>query len=182
MVEMSIHNVVASCQTDGKIPLARIAMEIEGIEYEPEQFPGLVLRLDEPKAAALVFSSGKIVCTGTKSPEDAKTAVNNLINMMKSIGIEINGIKSLDIQNIVASADLGNEVNLNKIAFELDGIEYEPEQFPGLVYRMYDENVVFLIFTSGKIICTGGKDVDQIRRSIEKLKAKLEEIGAINKK
>ncbi len=179
MGNMSIHNVVASCQTDSKIPLARIAMEIEGIEYEPEQFPGLVLRLSEPKAAALIFSSGKIVCTGTKSPDQAMEAVNNLIELMKSIGIDIGGVKSIDIQNIVASASLGKEVNLNKIAFELEGTEYEPEQFPGLVYRMDEEDVVFLIFTSGKIICTGGKSLEQIERSIEKLKKKLESIGAL---
>ncbi len=176
---VSIHNVVASCHTDSKIPLAKIAMEVEGIEYEPEQFPGLVLRLNEPRAAALIFSSGKIVCTGTKSPDEAKRAVNNLIELMRSIGIQINEVKSIDIQNIVASAYLGREVNLNKIAYELDDCEYEPEQFPGLVHRMEEEDVVFLIFTSGKIICTGGKSVEQIERSIEKLKQKLKAIGAL---
>ncbi len=175
----SIHNVVASCQTDSKIPLAKLANEIEGIEYEPEQFPGLVLRLNEPKAAALIFSSGKIVCTGTKSPEEAKKAVNALVDLMRKVGININEIKAVDIQNIVASSYLGKEVNLNKIAYELDDCEYEPEQFPGLVHRMDEENVVFLIFTSGKIICTGGKSIEQIERSIEKLKQKLKAIGAL---
>ncbi len=179
MVEMSIHNVVASCQTGSKIPLARIAMEIEGIEYEPEQFPGLVLRLDQPRSAALIFGSGKIVCTGTKSPDQAVEAVNNLIEIMKGIGIDVKGVESVEIQNIVASASLGKSVNLNRIAFELEGTEYEPEQFPGLVYRMYEEDVVFLIFTSGKVICTGGKSIEQIERSIERLKKKLESIGAL---
>ena len=98
---------------------------------------------------------------------------------MRKVGININEIKAVDIQNIVASSYLGKEVNLNKIAYELDDCEYEPEQFPGLVHRMDEENVVFLIFTSGKIICTGGKSIEQIERSIEKLKQKLKAIGAL---
>src|SRR3989344_21542 len=169
---IAIHNVVASCTADNKIPLSRLAMKLERTEYEPEQFPGLVFRMDEPyKSAALIFNTGKIVCTGTKSPEQAKKQVSSLIDKIKSLGIDVNGTKDLKIQNIVASAHLGSEINLNQIAFELEGTEYEQEQFPGLVYRLDVPKTVFLLFSSGKIICTGGKSRKDIEESVIKLRA-----------
>lgn len=176
---IKIHNVVASCSADSRIPLSRLAMELEGTEYEPEQFPGLVMRLQDPKAAALIFNTGKIVCTGTKSPEQAEEAVGNIIEKIKSLGIDVGGINGLKIQNIVASANVGAELNLNQIAFELEGTEYEPEQFPGLVYRLDGPKTVFLLFSSGKVICTGGKSEEEVRESVEKLKVNLKNIKAI---
>lgn len=174
-----IHNVVASCTTDAKIPLSRLAMELEGTEYEPEQFPGLVYRIPQPKAAALIFNSGKIVCTGTKSESQAKTAIKRLVVRMQEMGIEISNIKNVVIQNVVASTFIDKELNLNQIAFQLEGTEYEPEQFPGLVYRLEKPRVVFLLFKSGKIICTGGKSRKTVEESISKLKANLRGIGAL---
>ncbi|MFH1126594.1 MAG: TATA-box-binding protein [archaeon] len=176
---IKIHNVVASCAADAKIPLSRLAMELEGTEYEPEQFPGLVLRLTDPKAAALIFNTGKIVCTGTKSPEQAKQAVANIVEKIKSLGIDVTSTNELTIQNIVASASVGAELNLNQIAFQLEGTEYEPEQFPGLVYRLDGPKTVFLLFSSGKVICTGGKSEGEVRDSVEKLKGNLRRINAI---
>jgi len=176
---ISIHNVVASCAADSKIPLARLAMELERTEYEPEQFPGLVMRMDNPKSAALVFNTGKIVCTGTKSPEQARVAVDNLVGKIKSLGIDITKITDFKIQNIVASANLKSELNLNQIAFEMEGTEYEPEQFPGLVYRLDGPNTVFLLFSTGKVICTGGKSPDDVHNSVIKLKENLNNIGAL---
>lgn len=178
---INIHNVVASCTADNKIPLSRLAMKIEKTEYEPEQFPGLVMRLDEPKSAALIFNTGKIVSTGTKSPEQAQKAVDVLIGKMKKLGIDVNGTSKIIIQNIVASAHIGSELNLNQIAFELEGTEYEPEQFPGLVYRLDGPKTVFLLFSSGKVICTGGKSRKDIEDSVLKLRKNLEGIKAIKK-
>lgn len=176
---ISIHNVVATCAADTKIPLSRLAMSLEKTEYEPEQFPGLVYRLDNPKAAALIFNTGKIVCTGTKSPRQAKKAIGNLVEKIKELGIDINKVNDIRIQNIVASAFVGVELNLNQIAFELEGTEYEPEQFPGLVYRLDFPKTVFLLFSSGKVICTGGKSEKDIEDSVIELKKKLMEIKAV---
>ena len=176
---ISIHNVVATCAADTKIPLSRLAMSLEKTEYEPEQFPGLVYRLENPKAAALIFNTGKIVCTGTKSPRQARKAIGNLVEKIKELGIEINKVNDIKIQNIVASAFVGVELNLNQIAFELEGTEYEPEQFPGLVYRLEHPKTVFLLFSSGKVICTGGKSEKDIEDSVIELKKNLTEIKAI---
>lgn len=178
--DIKIENVVASCSLNVAIPLDRIAMHLDNTEYEPEQFPGLVYRLSEPKAAALLFGSGKVVCTGTKSPEEAKKAVEKIIEELKEVDIHIEGEAKIEVQNIVASSHLNEQLNLNKIAFELVGTEYEPEQFPGLVYRLESPKVAFLLFSSGKIVCTGGKTYDDVRKGIEKMKSNLREISALS--
>ncbi|MBW6451349.1 MAG: TATA-box-binding protein [DPANN group archaeon] len=175
--EIKIHNVVASCTTNTKIPLSQLSLELEGTEYEPEQFPGLVYRIKEPKSAALVFNSGKIVCTGTKSSEQATSAINILLEDIRSIGIEIPHDSDITVHNMVASTKVAEELNLNKIAFTLEGTEYEPEQFPGLVLRFLDPKVVFLLFRSGKVICTGGKSSEMVHEAIGKLKIVLEKLN-----
>lgn len=154
-------------------------MSIEGTEYEPEQFPGLVIRMTEPKSAALVFTTGKIVCTGTTSPQMAKKAVEKLLGKIRGIGVRVPKSTRVVVQNIVASAAIGRQIDLNAVAFKLEGTEYEPEQFPGLVYRLEDPEVVFLLFSTGKIICAGGKSKEIVIKSIGKLKRQLREIGAL---
>ena len=170
---MKIENVVVSAFFGVPINLKTIVSKHKGVEYEPDQFPGLVFRLDKPKVASLIFSSGKIVCTGAKSPKDSKIAVSKIVNKLKKIGIKIPKNYKVDLQNIVASAKLSQELNLDNIAFTLENTEYEPEQFPGLVYRMDDPKVTFLLFGSGNVICTGGKKIADINRAIEKIDKKL---------
>lgn len=177
-----IQNVVVSSSIDTKIPLSKLAMQLEGSEYEPETFPGLVARLSEPKAAALVFKTGKIVCTGTNSPALAKRAIDNLLEKIKALGVKVPRVSKIDVQNMVASTSLGKGVNLNRVAFALENVEYEPETFPGLVYRLEEPEVVFLIFSTGKIICTGGTSRPTIEKAVDILKKKLKEIGAVAKK
>jgi transcription initiation factor TFIID TATA-box-binding protein len=170
---IKIENVVASANLHADIKLEKVVANLEGIEYEPEQFPGVVMRLKDPKAAALIFSSGKIVCTGAKSPGDAKLVVNKIVTKLRKLGIKIPRDHSLRLENIVASAKLEQELNLDDIAFTLENTEYEPEQFPGLVYRMDDPKVTFLLFGSGKIICTGGRSIRDVERAVEKLDKRL---------
>ncbi|UCG95261.1 MAG: TATA-box-binding protein [archaeon] len=177
--DIKIENVVASATLKSKLPLDKIVSRIPGTEYEPEQFPGLVYRIKEPKAASLIFSSGKIVCTGARSPELARTAVNKIINSLKKAKISVKGKPTIRIENIVASAKLDSMLKLNEIAFTLPNTEYEPEQFPGLVYRIKDPKVAFLLFGSGKIVCTGGRSVKDVEKAIKKLEKELKDIGAV---
>ncbi len=177
-IEVKIQNIVVSVVFSSELNLDKIAEKIEGAEYEPEVFPGLVMRLQKPKAGLLVFRSGKVNCTGARSIEEAKEAIEKFIEILKNAGIEVPGEPKMEVQNIVASADLKREINLDKIAFTLENVEFEPEQFPGLVYRMDDPKVVFLIFRSGKIVCTGARNPKDVNRAVMKLKKILEEIGA----
>jgi transcription initiation factor TFIID TATA-box-binding protein len=177
--DIDIQNVVASATFNQRLPLDRIAIYLENTEYEPEQFPGLVYRLEDPKAAALLFGSGKVVCTGTKSPEQAKEATHKIIDELTEADVEIDSKPEVTVQNIVASSQLDATLNLNRIAFELVGTEYEPEQFPGLVYRLEEPEVVFLLFSSGNLVCTGGRTYEDVKEGISTLEENLKEIGAL---
>jgi len=170
---IKIENVVASASLNVPIKLEKLVSNLDNVEYEPEQFPGLVLRLKDPKAAALIFSSGKVVCTGAKSPKDSKLVISKIVTKMNRIGIKIPKNYRVQLENIVASAKLNRELNLNNIAFSLENTEYEPEQFPGLVYRMDNPRVTFLLFGSGKIICTGGRSIEDVKRAVAKIDKRL---------
>jgi len=174
---IKIENVVAFTSLNISISLNKLVNTVENTEYEPEQFPGLVYRPTNPRSAALIFSSGKIVCTGTKSIEMAKEAMKKVVNKIKESGVKVPDKYPINVENIVASARIKADINLEDIAFSLEDAEYEPEQFPGLVYRIKDPRVAFLLFTSGKIICTGAQSVDDIHEALGKFKLKLEGIG-----
>jgi transcription initiation factor TFIID TATA-box-binding protein len=176
---IKIENIVASASLNVKISLEKIVEHLEGTEYEPEQFPGLVYRMKDPKAAALIFSSGKIVCTGARSIADVRKVVRKVVNMIKTAKLGKPKKYSIQIENIVASAKLPSKLNLDKIAFELENSEYEPEQFPGLVYRMKSPKVAFLLFSSGKIVCTGVRKIEDIENSVRTITKKLKSIGAL---
>jgi transcription initiation factor TFIID TATA-box-binding protein len=176
---IKIENIVASASLGVKIPLEKMMKYLEGTEYEPEQFPGLVYRLKDPKAATLIFSSGKIVCTGARSIEDVKRVIKKVVETVKTAKIGNPKTYSIQIENIVASAKLKSTLKLDKIAFELEESEYEPEQFPGLVLRMKNPKVAFLLFSSGKIVCTGARKIKDVEFAVETMSKKLKSIGAI---
>jgi transcription initiation factor TFIID TATA-box-binding protein len=176
---INIENVVASATLNQKIDLNSIVRIFPGVEYRPEQFPGLVYRLKKPKTATLIFSSGKMVCTGAKSERQARKAVTKVVDELKRGGIVILGKPEIQVQNIVAAAGLGGHIDLEKTTYSLKRTMYEPEQFPGLIYRMDDPKVVILIFASGKLVCTGAKKEAEVPRAITKLKETLEEKGLI---
>ena len=175
---LKIENVVASTKFIDSLDLVSLAAQIPGAEYNKKRFPGVVLRMQEPKIAALVFGSGKVVLTGAKSIPSLAEGLNALVKLMKDLKVEINDNPTYSIQNIVTSADLGSRINLNKIAMSLtlDKIEYEPEQFPGLVYRLDDPKVVVLLFGSGKLIITGGKVSDDAERAVNKIYQDLQNL------
>ena len=145
-----------------------------GVEYRPEQFPGLVFRLKRPKTATLIFNSGKMVCTGAKSEKESKRAVMKVVRELKKSGIIIIGKPELKIQNIVASANLDGLIDLERSAYTLRRTMYEPEQFPGLIYRMDTPKVVILLFASGKLVCTGAKQEEDVYEAVTKLHETLE--------
>lgn len=180
--EIKIQNVVVSANTRTKLSLEHLATALEDAEYEPESFPGLVYRVKEPKASTLIFTTGKIICSGAKSFGIAKKAIKKTIEAFKKIGIKVGKRTTVEIVNIVASANLKSRLDLNRIVFELGECEYEPEQFPGLVYRLDEPKVVFLIFNSGKIICTGARSENDVALAVETLRKKLKRIGALKKK
>ncbi|KAA0004841.1 TATA-box-binding protein [Euryarchaeota archaeon ex4484_162] len=181
MLKINVQNIVASSTLAKKLDLDIIAKSLENIEYEPEQFPGLVYRLKKPRTAVLLFRSGKANCTGAKSIEEVEETFDIVLNELKNIGVEVVEKPEVVIQNIVAISDLGVEFNLNEVAvgLGLDRVEYEPEQFPGLVYKFSDPPVAFLIFGSGKIVCAGAKKIEDLNKAVDKLIAELSSLGLL---
>ena len=177
MAKIRIENVVASTSLGRELDLQKIALALEGAEYEPEQFPGLIYRLKEPKTATLLFRSGKVVCTGAKSLEQVKMAISKVAKQIEAAGVKISIEPKIEVQNIVASSDLECGINLNAIAISLglDKVEYEPEQFAGLVYRLDVPKVVVLLFGSGKLVCTGARKPEDVEVAVNKI---TEELGA----
>lgn len=172
---VSVENVVASATVNQRIDLNEITRNFTDVEYHPDQFPGLVFRLKTPKTATLIFSSGKMVCTGAKSEDQAKKAVRTVVQKLRKGGIEVKNEPIIDIQNIVASASLGGRVHLEQAARELPRSMYEPEQFPGLIYRMVEPKTVILLFASGKLVCTGAKKEGEVFKAVGNLHVLLEE-------
>ncbi len=172
---ISIVNVVASATIDQRLDLKDVQKKFPDVEWNPEQFPGAVFRLKNPKTATLLFSTGKMVCTGAKSEELARKAVKTVVQKLRKGKIKIKKEATVKIQNIVASINLGGRVHLEEAARTLPRSMYEPEQFPGLIYRMLHPKTVILIFSSGKLVCTGGKTEKDVYRAVNSLHRMLEE-------
>ena len=172
---ISIENVVASATVDQKMDLNDITKKFPDVEYHPDQFPGLVFRLKSPKTATLIFTSGKMVCTGAKSEQMSKNAVKTVVEKLRKGNIKVKKNAVVTIQNIVASINLGGKIHLEQAARKLPRSMYEPEQFPGLIHRMLEPKTVILLFASGKLVCTGAKKEKDVYRSIHNLHVLLEE-------
>jgi transcription initiation factor TFIID TATA-box-binding protein len=177
MVRVRIEDVVASTTLGASLDLQAIAYALDGAEYEPAQFPGLIYRLKEPKTAVLLFHSGKAVCTGGKSWKQVDDTLRIVSELIRQGGQKILVHPKIQVQNIVATADLGAEINLNSIAITLglERVEYEPEQFPGLICRLDDPHVVVLLFGSGKLVCTGARRPSDVQRAVQKITKELED-------
>jgi len=176
---VKIQNVVASGALNQRVDLNAVVKGCPRVEYRPEQFPGLVFRLKRPKTATLIFGSGKMVCTGAKSEQEARRAVRRVVRELKNCGIIIAGKAEVKVVNIVASIALGGNIDLERAPFELGRSMYEPEQFPGLIYRMDEPKVVVLLFASGNLVCTGAKREEDVFEAVEKLHRLLEDKGLI---
>ena len=170
-----IQNIVATTSLGKPIPLIKLARTQPNTEYNPKTFPGLVLRVKEPKSAVLVFSSGNLVCTGTKSIAQVKQVIEAVIKQLRKINVKITIVPKITVQNIVASGTINLKLNLNFLALEMENTEYEPEQFPGLVYKLIEPNATFLLFSNGKLVCTGTKNKAQLEDSMDQLLKNVKE-------
>ena len=175
-----IENVVASVEVDAKIDLNLLARKQRDAEYNPEQFPGLMLRVKNPKATILVFNSGRMVITGLRRESEAERAVENVVAKIRRAGIPVSGTPKITVQNIVASGDLHSRVDLDMAQMALERCLYEPEVFPGLIYRMKVPKAVFLIFSSGRIVCAGTNKESITRKAIYMLAEHMRSLGLID--
>jgi len=166
---LKVQNIVATASLEKEVSLSKLARTQPNTEYNPETFPGLVLRIKKPKSAVLVFSSGNLVCTGTKTIAQVREVIVQVIKQLKKIGVHVTIKPKINVQNIVASGSINLDLNLNTLSLELENTEYEPEQFPGLVYKLNDPTATFLLFSNGKLVCTGTKNKEQLEGSMRQL-------------
>lgn len=181
MTRIRIENVVASTSLGAQLDLQLIARTLDGAEYEPSEFPGLIYRLKEPKTAILLFQSGKVVCTGGKSWKQVDDSIRTVSGLIRKGGQKVTMHPKIEIQNIVATSNLESEINLNSIAVTLglDRVEYEPEQFPGLVCRLEEPRVVVLLFGSGKLVCTGARRPSDVGLAVAQITKELQRAGLL---
>lgn len=177
---IEVQNVVATSELGQEVDLEPVSADLDGAEFTPEEFHGLKYQPDAVDATSLVFRSGKLTCTGANTIEKAHEAIQCTLDAFEGLGIQVID-SEVTVENIVSSADLGEELNLNAIAigFGLEDIEYEPEQFPGLIYRMDDPDVVVLLFGSGKCIITGAKTHDAAEEGLETVLRELEDLALL---
>lgn len=171
-------NMVASTRLVDNIDLNEVS-EILGIEYEQEQFPGMVYRVETPKVCLLLFRSGRCVAAGAKDIDDVHTAVKILYDDLVAHDFELWPYEGIEImlQNIVVTHNLGVGIDLERLVISLpfENSEYEPEQFPGLIYHIKDPAVVFLIFASGKCVISGSKTFEDVELAIANISEEFEE-------
>jgi len=171
----TLQNIVATVNLGCKLDLKVIAMGARNAEYNPKRFAAVIMRIREPKTTALIFASGKMVCTGAKSEEASKLAARKFTRIIQKLGFSAN-FKEFKIQNIVGSCDVKFPIRLEGLAYSHGFFcSYEPELFPGLIYRMKEPKVVLLIFVSGKVVLTGAKLREDLFAAFEKIYPVLQE-------
>ena len=184
MIEIKIENIVASTILAEKLDLNMIAKLQGEIKYDHEKFPGLFYRSNKPNAVVLVFKNGKANITGVKNIEDIYSVVNRIVKKLRMIKVDVfkNKDIKIDIQNMVATSDLETDIDLNEVAIclGLEKVEYEPEQFPALIYRLEESKIVILLFANGKIVCAGARTIKELLESVDKFSDKLIFLGFIN--
>jgi len=166
----NVQNVVSTVSLGIQLDLKRIALKARNAEYNPRRFAAVIMRIRDPKTTALIFSSGKMVITGAKSEESSKVACKKYARIIQRLGYGHAKFLDFRIQNIVASCDIRFPVRLESLAHAHNQFcSYEPELFPGLIYRMITPKVVLLIFVSGKLVLTGAKERKDIYQAFSNI-------------
>lgn len=176
MAYVTVQNMVASTKIAEQLNLIKLDKNLPNAKYQPKVFPGLVLHVDKPKAAFLLFRTGKVVLTGAKTQGDIQKAVRKLLGILRRTGAQVIENPDVRVRNIVATSNLEGRLDLpaTALALGLENVEYEPEIFPGLVYRGSGGGVVMLLFSSGRVVCTGGREPEQASQAIIQLQKELE--------
>ena len=178
-ITITVENIVASVDIKTKIDIQALLEKYKDIEKK-DNFPGVIVKLTRPKGTILIFSSGKLVITGVKLLKYISIIVEKTVRKLKEIGTQILEQPEVTVQNIVCRADFGCNINLDMTSLSLDSAIYEPEIFPGLIYKVTKpEKVCFLIFSSGKIIITGAKNLEIVKLSTKNLALSLKHFNLL---
>lgn len=172
---MDVSNIVGMVDLAENFDLNKLYIELENTSFEPEQFSGLVYRSKSPEGTVILFKSGKAICTGAKDQKSVELIISELVNKLRFLDIKIKKNFKVQIKNMVFTRTLEKSINLAKVAlsFGLEEVEYEPKDFPGLIYRIEEPRATFILFESGKIICTGSESTELAEKAYGLLEKKL---------
>lgn len=178
---VSIANVVLSTTVDQELDLETLSDDLTDARYDSEQYPGLVYRTEDAAATTLLFRSGWVISTGAPSIARGTESVHQTVTTLRVIGVDAPSDPEVTVQNIVSTGDLDADLNLTAVAIGLglETVEYEPEIFPGLVYRLPDHDVVVLLFSSGKVVITGADSPGTTEAAIETVHTELAELDLL---
>ena len=188
MPQPQIVNIVSMVNLRVPLNLKLIALKCRNSEYNPSRINAVIMRIKEPKAAALIFNSGIIIVLGARDKEKSKQAAKifakQIKNLIKNLGYEAK-FSDFKIVNIVATCDLGFPIKLTQLNIKINYMlsknkstndedekspcHYEPEVFPGLIYHMIKPELTLLIFQSGKMNFVGAKNKDDIYEALQKI-------------
>jgi len=165
----TLQNIVSTVNLGCRLDLKQIALHARNAEYNPKRFAAVIMRIRDPKTTALIFASGKMVCTGAKSEDASRLAARKYARIIQKLGFPAKFV-DFKVQNIVGSCDVKFPLKLERLATDHSNYcSYEPELFPGLIYRMVQPKIVLLIFVSGKIVLTGAKVREEIYEAFENI-------------
>jgi len=174
-MDFRVENLIVGAKTNKEFDLEKIHTILKDSQYTKDQMPGVHLRLENPKSAVLILSTGKIVCTGTKNMADAKKSIENVL---EKIAKELPDVKvnEISVESLVSSANFNRIFNLDAVAKNITGdVEYNKEKFNGIVYKVPLFEVTVLLFDNGKAIAYGKADEAQVKTILEKLNQQLED-------
>ena len=177
---LEIGNVVASSALGQEIDLESVALDLSSADFDPERFPGLIYRPDTAEATCLIFRSGQITCSGAATVEEAHETIHAAVDALQDLGIEANN-PDVAVQNVVLSGDLEETLHLEAVAvgLGLENVEYEPEQFPGLIYRLDDTNIAILLFGPGSVVITGAKTRNEAEAALGEVVGRLRDLALL---
>jgi len=174
MADYTVVNIVATARLGEFFDLIDISDELD-IYYAPEQFPGMSIKITSPKVCVNLFRSGQAVATGAKTVEQVHVAFEQVRSMLEKGGYEPYEKIEPSLSNVVITHNMEQELNLANLtlALPMARTEWEPEQFPGLIFRLQDRPSVCLIFSSGKCVITGSNSLEEAEQAVEILREEL---------
>lgn len=174
-LRLRIENVVAKARLGGPFDLPELANRLREVDYRPERFMGLVVRV--PEGHALVFEDGGVVVTGARGVEEALVQLEHVRELLAQADAETTGVEGFTVRNLVVSTDMGGVLPLDQLAlaFSEEEVEYNPEEFPGLLMHLKEPRLTLLVFQSGKVVATGSDDMVAVEEALQGLHQELDQ-------
>jgi transcription initiation factor TFIID TATA-box-binding protein len=181
--ELTIENIIASTHLGSGFDLEQVREGLGPDVAREAPFDGLVLEQAGYRTVMLLFTRGRLVCTGARNFNTLERAIADAVTRLKDCGVDAGGVVDVDVLNIIASATLGDGLRLERLRDRAKDVEarYDPDYFEGLEMELTvgpkDEPVTVLLFESGRMVFTGATEVETLEAALERTAELLAEAG-----